>query len=166
MKIKIILLVLINSIFTFGFSQSIPSYWLNVYDLNDLYLLRTNIAKQIIVNHTGYYSSGTSYKEKWTFNFLDSLNIAGQIIKEGQLNASFIYKFNNSKKIIRKTITSKQPLIGWQTKNIEYEYEGSNIKYERKYNSEMELIDYFIFEFDSNNKPVKMSLYDKSDNLI
>jgi hypothetical protein len=166
MKRGLLIFTFLYSFLLVGYNQSIPSYWMNVYNLNDLYLLRIDNVEQIIADQTGYYSSGGTYKEKWIFNFVDSFKIKGQFFKDGQLSSSFEYKFDNSGKLISKKLTSKQPLIGWQSKIITYEYETGNLKYEKNFNNNMQLIDYVKFEYNTNNRPIKMSLMDASDRLI
>lgn len=165
MKKGLFSLIFLLAFIGHGLSQSIPSYWMNIYNLDDLYISRTDNVKQIIANVTGYYSSGETYKEKWIYNFIAPNKIAGQTYKEGQLTSSFEYVLNDSGIIVLKTTSFKQPLVGWQSMIIKYEYEAGNLKYEKHYSKEKELIDYVQFDYDSSNRPNKMSLFNATGEL-
>ena len=149
-----------------GLSQSIPSYWMNVYDLNDLYLLKTNDVKQVIANVTGYYASGGTYSEKWIYNFVDSNKIVGQSFKDSQLNSSFEYVFDDSGKLIQKVLSSKQPLVGWQSKITQFEYDDDKLVLEKNLSKDLQLIDYVRFDYNISNYPIKMTLFDKSEQIV
>ena len=166
MKKGLFTLFFLSTSFVIVLSQSIPSYWMNVYDLNELYLLNSNDAKQITVNVTGYYSSGGTYKEKWIYNFVSPKKIVGQEFKDSQLSSSFEYEFNDSSKIVRKIISTKQPLVGWQTKIIKFEYVDDKLFFERHFSKDTLLIDYLRFDYNTSNYPIKMTLFNNSDQII
>jgi len=166
MKKGLFTLIFLFTSFVIGLSQSIPSYWMNVYDLNDLYLLKTNDVEQVIANVTGYYASGGTYNEKWIYNFVDSNKIVGQFFKDSELNSSFEYTFDDSGKLMKKVISSKQPLVGWQSKVTQFEYEGDKLVLEKNLSKDSKLIDYVRFDYNTSNYPIKMTLFDKSTQII
>lgn len=166
MKKGLFTLIFLFTFLAIGLSQSIPSYWMNVYDLNDLYLLKTNDVEQVIANVTGYYSSGATYNEKWIYNFVDSNKIVGQSFKDSELNSIFEYAFDNSGKLIQKVISSKQPLVGWQSKVTQFEYEGDNLVLEKNLSKDLQLIDYVRFDYNTSDYPIKLTLFDKSDKIV
>ncbi|MDQ2178080.1 hypothetical protein [Marinifilum sp. D714] len=162
---KLILLLILFSVYKTSSSQSIPSFWMNIYDLEDLYVFKSNNVKQIVANKTGYYASGATYKEKWIYNFVDSFKIVGQLHKDGELRSSFEYEFDKSGKVLRKSLASKRPLVGWQSKVIEYEYESDLLIYEKNYSEDLQLIDYAQYEYDSDSKLVRLTIFDASDRI-
>ncbi len=167
MKKGLFLLICIVTSVVSGFSQSIPSYWMNIYKLNDLYRINNGNVEQISAKATIYYASGSTYKQKWTFKFVDSNKIVGVLFKDSKLTSSFEYVLNDTGTLVRKKITAKQPLIGWQTKIVEYEYdEGDNLIFEKYYNKDMKLMEYVRFDYNTSNKPIKMTVFNSSDEII
>ncbi len=166
MKKGLFILIFLFTSLVIGLSQSIPSYWMNVYDLNDLYLLKTNDVEQVIANVKGYYASGGTYNEKWIYNFVDSNKIVGQLFKDSELNSSFEYVFDDSGKLTQKVISSKQPLVGWQSKITQFEYEGDKLVLEKHLSKDLQLIDFVRFDYNTSNYPNKMTLFDKSEQII
>lgn len=162
---KIFFILILFLIYHAGFSQSIPSFWMNIYDLEDLYLLKSDNVKQIVANKTGYYASGTTYEEKWIYNFVDSFKIVGQFHKDGELRSRFEYEFDKSGKIVRKSLAYKRPLQGWQSRIIKYEYESDILIFEKNYSKDLQLIDYAQYEYDSDSKLVKLTIFDASDRI-
>jgi len=149
-----------------AFSQSIPSYWMNIYGLDKLYLKRNENVKQMIVNVTGFYSSGSNYEEKWIFNFQDSGKIIGQKFMDGQLVSNFEYEFDTLGNIIQEINNSKLPLRGWNTLIIQKEFHDGHLILEKHLDGEKKLSDFVRFDYDASGKPIKLSLNNSLGQLM
>lgn len=163
-------------LFTVGFllafcisatSQSIPSYWMNIYPLENYYELRNQKAVSIDVEKTGYYASGEMYKEKWIYNFIEPNRVIGELFLNGELKTKFTYIFDNSNQRVKNEFNTKYPALGWKHESIVFEYsaEGNKIA-EKRFDGNDQLIGSAMFRYDSLNHLVRITNNDPAGNIL
>jgi len=140
--------------------QSIPSYWMNVHNLENYFATKNGEVEKIILNTTEYYSSGKSYKSKWIYEFYEPQKCRGKFYKEGELKTHFSYELDRLNQLIKISKKSKVPLLGWEKMIIEYEYDGTRRIKEKHFKNKNELIRSaeYQYDLDSLNYLTKLSI--------
>lgn len=141
-------------------SQSVPSFWMNIYSFDDYHDTRKENVEKIIVKRTGYYSSGKSYKEKWEYNFREKNKCDGKLFKDGELNSYFSYEYDSLNQKIKSITKSKIPSLGWEKQTIEYKYIDGRRLFEKHFDGEYNLVRNAVFEYDSLKYLIKLSVND------
>ncbi len=154
--LSIILIFLVFTINSLG--QSIPTYWMNIHSLENYYETRNNDVKKIVVNKTGFYSSGEKYVERWMFYFNEPNKILGEFYKGSELKSKYTYEFDDQKQLIKKIISIKQPLSGWREETYAYEYSNGNKIVEKDFDENNELIRFVNFKYDNYHNPIKLTI--------
>lgn len=159
---KLYLLALFFTLFlVYGKSQSIPSYWMNLYELENYYELKQSKAKKIIA----HYRSDESHNAKWVYNILEDHRIMGELIKNGQQRSRFIYHLDSLGRRVKHIIDFKNNLWGWQKEIYVFEYaEGKKVS-EKHHNGKGDLMRTAIFEYDDKGRPIKLSVYNSNSHL-
>lgn len=154
--LSVIIVLLFLTLNTTG--QSIPTYWMNIYNLENYYESRNDDIEKITVNKTGFYSSGETYNERWIFHFNEPNKIDGEFYKNGKLKSNFTYEFDEEKRLVKKKVRSNRPLVGWTKEIFLYEYLNENKIVEKHFNENEELIRFVNFIYDDYNNPVKLTI--------
>ncbi|WP_299759874.1 hypothetical protein [uncultured Pontibacter sp.] len=164
-KGSLLILILFGSLTLNVCGQSIPSFWMNIYKLENFHESRNGEIKRIVADKKGYYSNGQSYKEKWVYNFIDPYNIQGEYYKDKELKARFIYEFDSLNRRTKNVIESKVPLIGWQKETYTFEYVGNNRDTERHFDANNNLLRFAKYEYDALGRPTQLQLYNSNGEL-
>ncbi len=139
---------------------------MNLYDLNDLYQVKASNVEQVIAEVKGFYSSGTTYNERWVFNYVNPKQIVGQLFKDSELTSNFEYFFDDSGKLTQTITSSRLPLVGWQSSVTQYKFEKDKLVEVRHLSKILQLLDYVRYEYDNNNHPVKLTFFDNLNQII
>lgn len=145
--------------------QSIPSFWMNRYGLDNYFEAQKGAVNQITVDQIGYYSSGETYQEKWIYSFSSPSRIQGEKFKDNELQLKFQFELDSLKRIVKKITAKKNPLMGWRKDSIVFEYAGNKVIFEKHYEDNT-LIRSAKYEYDTLNNPTKLSLYNSNGQLI
>lgn len=158
---------LLLTLITSATGQSIPSYWLNLYALEDYYNIRNQNAVKIDVQKTGYYSSGEMYKEKWLYNFWEPNKVDGELFMNGELKTKFTFISNNSNRRVKNVLQTNFPLLGWKQESVIFEYSAEgNKSFEKRYDGSDQLVSVAEFWYDSLNHLVRINQYDPNGYLL
>jgi len=144
--------------------QSIPSFWMNIYRLDDYFETKKGEINKITVDEIGYYSSGDTYKEKWIYSFISPSRIQGEKYKDSELQMKFQLELDSLNRIVKKITESKNPLMGWRKEIIVFEYGDNNVIFEKRYDDN-NLIRSAKYDYDNLNNPTKLSLYNSDGQL-
>jgi hypothetical protein len=158
---------LLLTLITSATGQSIPSYWMNIYALEDYYNVRNQEAVKIDVQKTGFYSSGEMYKEKWLYNFSVPNNVDGELFMDGELKTKFTFISDNSNRRVKNVLQTNFPLLGWKKESVVFEYSAeSNKSFEKRYDGSDQLVSVAEFWYDSLNHLARINQYDPNGHLL
>lgn len=144
--------------------QSIPSFWMNIYGLDDYFETKNEEINKITVDKIGYYSSGETYKEKWIYSYISPGRIQGEKYEDNVLKMRFQYELDSLNRIIKEVTVSNIPLMGWNKEIIVFEYAGNKVMFEKHYN-ENNLISTVKYDYNNLNNPTKLSFYNSTGQL-
>ena len=144
--------------------QSIPSFWMNIYGLDNYFETKKGEINKITVNKIGYYSSGETYKEKWIYSYISPGRIQGEKYEDNELQMKFQYELDSLNRIVKEFTESKIPLMGWRKEIVVFEYADNKVIFEKRYN-ENNLISTAKYDYDNLNNPIKLSLYNSKGQL-
>jgi hypothetical protein len=165
MKLKCTLLLLIIVISKSITGQSIPTYWMNIYDMHNYYEVNSKDVSKLTVSILGFYAYGGRYDEKWIYDFYDTNKIQGEKYFDNELKLKFVYEFDSLRHIIKKINEIKIPLVGWQKEIYTYEYTDDKKTLEKHFDGNNNLIRIVKFEYDFKNNLNKISIYNSNMQL-
>jgi len=146
--------------------QSIPSFWMNRYGLDDYFETKKGEINKITVDMIGFYSSGETYKEKWNYFFISPSRIQGEKFKDGEFQMQFLLVLDSLNQVVKKVTESIIPLMEKKIEIIVFEYSDNKVIFEKRYDDNYNsLISTARYDYDNLNNPIKLSLYDSNGQL-
>lgn len=137
--------------------QSIPSYWMNIYQLENYYETDSGDIKSIKINKVTYLKI-ESYKSKWVYKFPKENIVKGRFFNKGELKSEFTYTLDSLNRKVKIEMKSKTPLVGWEKTKSEFLYKKNKRIMEKHFDSTSNLIRIGNYEYDSLGYLVQLTL--------
>lgn len=161
---RIILILLLTFSIDCAKSQSIPSYWMNVYGTK-LYVIKHGIPKHITVNSKHYYASGDYYTKKSIYNYISNNELEGVEYKNEEEQLRFKYTLDSLNRILTENSEEKYPLVGWTSKQIRYNYVDAHLTQEMVYKNNT-LIRNVYYKYNEKGNIESITIYNDSNERV
>jgi hypothetical protein len=163
--LKIFYTILFSTIFQNQYAQSIPSHWMNIYPLQNYFVIKSDSVDNMVVDVKEYYSSGELHTTKWSYSLLNQHLIMGIFSKNDIAESRFQYVTDTLDRLISSKINFKSPLGGWYKEGYEFEYIG-NKRVSEKHFSDTTFLRFVQYTYDEKDYLTKIALINPQNILV